>query len=323
MPTPKRRATLAVTALTLTTALGLSACGASDGSAESSGPSHTVRTYKGKVEVPENPKRVVVLDTAELDSAITLGVRPVGATKADVGKDFLGYLPKKDLKGIENVGTIGQPNLEKIAELDPDVILTNGSRDAKNYDKLKQIAPTVMTESTGREWKKNFQVHAKALDKEAEAKKVLADYDQHVTRVTRSLGGERTAGSLETNVIRFVEGADMRIYGDGSYIATLLKDVGLGRPPIVDKATAHDGLMLEVSPEQVDKADADILFYTSYGDKQKSGEHDALDSGLWKGMEVVRDDKAHRVDDELWIQGIGYTAAEQILDQLEKFLAEG
>jgi iron complex transport system substrate-binding protein len=325
MSMPRRRASAVtiVTAVAVCTALGLSACGAGGGSGpdgKPGGATHVVRTYKGDVRVPDDPRRVVVLDTAELDSALTLGVTPIGATTADTASGFLGYLPEEKVKGITKVGTIGQPNLEKIAGLHPDLILTNGARDAEHYDKLSAIAPTVMTKSTGKEWKKNFLVHAQALGKRQEAKQVVAGYEDHAGQVTHALGGAAKAAAIETNVVRFVEGADTRIYGDGSYIGTILHDVGLGRPPVVDKATAYGGLMLEISPEQLDMADADALFYTSYGPPAKSGEADALDSPLWRHMDVVRSGRAFRVDDELWIQGIGYTAANEILDRIAEKL---
>ncbi|GAB3669371.1 ABC transporter substrate-binding protein [Streptomyces sparsus] len=322
------RRTLTAAAVALTCTLGLTACGGSDsGSGSDSGDAgadgtRTVQTAHGEVEVPEEPKRVVVLDTAELDSALTLGVKPVGATRSDVASGFLTYLSDKQTAGIADVGKIAAPNLEKIAELEPDLILGSDVRDEERYDELSKIAPTVFTESTGLEWKENFELHAEALGKETEAEKVVTDYRSHADEVTEALGGQKAAKELETNVVRFVEGADTRIYGDGSYIATVLKDVGLGRPAIVEKATAYDGLMLEISPEQVDKADADVVFYTSYGDPAESGEAKAVDSGLWKDMQVTKDGNVFRVNDETWIQGIGYTAAETILDEIEQKLAK-
>jgi iron complex transport system substrate-binding protein len=315
--------TTAAVALALSACLAAAGCsreggGTADGGQK--GATRTVETYKGDVEVPRKAERVVVLDTAELDSALTLGVRPVGAARADAGSGFLGYLEDEQVKGIADVGTIGSPNLERIDELDPDLILTNGSRDEAVYRKLSAIAPTVMTESTGFTWKENFRVHAEALGREAEAKRTVAAYEARAKDLTGALGGPEKAGALEVNVVRFVEGADTRIYGDGSYIATILADVGLGRPPVVDEATAHDGLMLEISPEQVDRADAGVVFYTSYGDQEKSGEARATAGGLWKSMSAVKKGAAHRVDDELWIQGIGYTAADLILTELEQHL---
>lgn len=93
--------------LAVTAALALTACSAdSDKSADKSagkGKTHLVKTAMGDVPVPDAPKRVVVLDTAELDSTITLGVKPVGSTHVDASNGFLSYLPKDKLDGIKDV----------------------------------------------------------------------------------------------------------------------------------------------------------------------------------------------------------------------------
>ncbi|MGW4228233.1 ABC transporter substrate-binding protein [Streptomyces sp. NPDC004980] len=317
----RNRRGLSAVSLAATTALALSACGSSDSGSDASGSdasaptTHTVSTAMGNVKVPVAPKRVVVLDTAELDSALTLGVKPVGATHADVDSGFLSYLPKDQVAGIEDVGAMMTPNLESIAALKPDLILTSKIRHADKYDELKKIAPTVMTENTGYPWKENFQVHANALGKVPEAEKVIADYATHTAEVTEALGGKEKAAAVEVSMVRFVEGADIRIYGRQNYIATILADVGLGRPSIVDKA--KDGFSYDVSPEKIDLADADVVFHSTYGDAEKSKEKQTVGSGLWKNMSAVKNDKVFPVEDQLWIQGIGYTAAEKILDELQ------
>ncbi|MEU6991569.1 iron-siderophore ABC transporter substrate-binding protein [Streptomyces sp. NPDC046465] len=312
---PLRRRALATGALALTGALTLTACGSSDSDGSgTSGSTRTVRTAMGDVKVPEAPRRVIVLDTAELDSAITLGVRPVGATHVEASSGFLSYLPKDEVGGIKDVGEMMNPNMEAIAALKPDLILTSKIRHAAKYDQLKQIAPTVMTESTGYPWKENFQVHAEALGKKAEAAKTVAAYRAHAKKVTAAIGGRAKAGQTEVNVVRFIEGADIRLYGDQSYIATVLKDVGLGRAPI--SAKAKDGFSYDLSPEKIDLADTDVIFRSTYGDPKKSKETRTVGSGLWKNMTAVKSGNVHTVDDELWIQGCGYTAAEKILDEM-------
>lgn len=317
---------LAAVSLTTVAALTLAACGGSEdsgsasGSASSGGSTRTVRTPMGDVKVKKAPERVVVLDTAELDSALTLGVKPVGATHADVTSGFLNYLPKDQLSGIKDVGQMMTPNLEAIAALKPDLILTSKIRHGDKYDELSKIAPTVMTENTGHPWKENFQLHAEALGKQTEAKMVADDYANHVADVTKALGGKDKAAATEVNMVRFVEGADIRIYGKKNYIATILADVGLGRPAITDKA--EDGFSYDVSPEKIDLADADVVFHSTYGDPKKSKETETTGSGLWKNMDAVRNGKVFAVDDQLWIQGIGYTAADKILGELHKSLTK-
>ncbi|MFJ8312390.1 MULTISPECIES: ABC transporter substrate-binding protein [unclassified Streptomyces] len=316
---PISRRTLATAALALTSALALTAC--TSGTAKSGpqgGSSHIMHTAMGDVRVKDHPQRVVVLDTAELDSAITLGVQPVGSTHADVASGFLDYLPKDKLTGIKDVGEMMNPSLESIAALKPDLILTSKVRHGDKYAELKKIAPTVMTESTGYTWKENFLVHAEALGRTAEVPRVTEAYAAHARRVTAGLGGPAKAAALKVNVVRFVEGADIRIYGRKNYIATVLADAGLGRPPVVDKA--KDGFSYEVSPERIDLADADVIFRATYGDPAKSKQTQTLGSALWKGLPAVRAGRVHAVDDQLWIQGIGYTAADRILGELSTML---
>ncbi|MEU6000108.1 iron-siderophore ABC transporter substrate-binding protein [Streptomyces sp. NPDC047197] len=316
-----RRRALTAGAIALSGALALSACGSSDSSDDSgsgSGKTHIVKTAMGDVKVPVAPKRVVVLDTAELDSAITLGVKPVGSTHVEASSGFPSYLPKEKVSGIKDVGEMLNPNMEAIAALDPDVILTSKIRHAAKYEQLKQIAPTVMTENTGYPWKENFQVHADALGKKPEAKKIVSAYDAHAEQVTSAVGGPAKAKATEVNVVRFVEGADIRIYGERTYIATLLKDVGLGRPAVAAKA--KDGFSYDVSPEKIDLADADVIFRSTYGDPKKSKQTQTVGSSLWKNMDAVKKGNVHTVDDELWIQGIGYTAANKILDEMQSSL---
>ncbi|HET6859098.1 MAG TPA: iron-siderophore ABC transporter substrate-binding protein [Streptomyces sp.] len=324
-PRSLRRRALTGGSLAAVAALALTACGSDSGSGKdenAGGKTHVVKTAMGDVKVAERPRRVVVLDTAELDSAITLGVKPVGATHADVESGFLNYLPEDKVAGIEDVGEMMTPNMEAIAALKPDLILTSKVRHGDKYAELKAIAPTVMTENTGYPWKENFQVHADALGKKAEAKKVVAAYDAHAAEVTDAVGGKEKAAGTKVNVVRFVEGADIRIYGKQNYIATILADVGVGRPAITDKA--KDGFSYDVSPEKINLAgdDADVIFHSTYGDPKKSKETQTLSGGLWKNMPAVKAGKVFAVDDQLWIQGIGYTAAGKILDELQADLTK-
>ncbi|MFF3753536.1 ABC transporter substrate-binding protein [Streptomyces sp. NPDC002018] len=317
-----RRITVAAAATAF--AVSLSACGGSgsgdkgapgtDTAAGKGGDTHTVKTVMGDVKVGAAPKRVVVLDTDSLDSAITLGVTPVGATTAVDKAPFSTYLPADKLKDIKPVGLIAAPNLEAIAALKPDLILSSKVRDEKNYTSLSKIAPTVFSDTTGPAWRENFQLHADALDRKNEAATVVADYEAHVERLTQALGGAAKAKGTKAGFVRFVEGADTRLYLNDTFVGSLFKDLGFGRPANQDTT----GFSLDVSPEQIDKADADVIFYSTYGDAKKAKETDITGGPLWKNLEAVKNGSAFKVDDNLWMLGIGYTGAGQILDAVEK-----
>lgn len=193
--------------------LALAACGGAGGEAgdgAGDGGDAQVRTVghaMGETEIEGTPKRVVVLDTGELDSAMSLGVTPVGAVEAVEGLGLPSYL--EDTGGIENVGTIEEPNLEKIATLEPDLILSSKLRHEAIYDQLSQIAPTVFTETTGVTWKSNFDKHAEAMNRKAEAKKIMDDYGRRTEEFQKTMGDR--LGETEVSVVRFLPG-ETRIY---------------------------------------------------------------------------------------------------------------
>ncbi|WP_328582725.1 ABC transporter substrate-binding protein [Streptomyces sp. NBC_00370] len=320
-----RRITVAAAATAF--AVSLAACGSddheqADGGSASDGAgaagTHTLSTVMGDVKVGNAPKRVVVLDTDALDSAVTLGVTPVGATTVVDKAPVSTYLPAAAVKGVKPVGLIGAPNLEAVAALKPDLILSSKVRDEKSYPALSQIAPTVFTDTTGPTWRENFDLHADALGKKNEAAKVVADYTAHAGRATDALGGAAKAKGTTFGFVRFVEGADTRLYLNDTFVGSVFKDLQVGRPANQDK----DGFSLDVSPEQIDKADAGVIFYSAYGDPKKAKETDTVAGPLWQKLDAVRKGRAFKVDDNLWMLGIGYTGANKVLDEIQKDLSK-
>ncbi|MDX3850323.1 iron-siderophore ABC transporter substrate-binding protein [Streptomyces sp. AK02-01A] len=310
---------LSVAATATAFAVTLTACGgdadtSADRTSGASAATHTVATVMGEVKVGAAPKRVVVLDTDALDSAVTLGITPVGATTVADKAPFSTYLPADKLKGIKPVGLIAEPSLEAIAALKPDLILSSKVRDEKNYRALSAIAPTVFSGTTGPSWRENFELHADALGRKNEAAKAVTNYEAHVKRLTEALGGAAAAKKTKVGFVRFVEGADTRLYLNDTFVGSVLKDLQVGRPANQDTT----GFSLDVSPEQIDKADADVIFYSTYGDARKSQETATTAGPLWKNLDAVKKGMAFKVDDNLWMLGIGYTGAGEILDAIEK-----
>ena len=302
----------------LVAALALAACGGAgggdgDGGGGGDAQARTVGHAMGETEIEGTPKRVVVLDTGELDSAMSLGVTPVGAVEAVEGLGLPRYL--EGTGGIENVGTIEEPNLEKIAALDPDLILSSRLRHEAIYDQLSQISPTVFTETTGVTWKSNFEKHAEALNREAEAKKVMDGYGRRAEEFEEAMGDRLK--ETEVSVVRFLPG-ETRIYQKESFVGTVLEDAGLPRPPAQD---VNEFALLNVSEEEIPKMDGDAVFVTVYGVPEDSTRENVISDPLWQKLDAVRENRVYEVSDDLWMLGIGPTAAEGVVDDLQKHLA--
>ncbi|MGH3360311.1 MAG: ABC transporter substrate-binding protein [Nocardioidaceae bacterium] len=297
------------TAVAALLVLGIGACSESGGpesdNAENDNTqTHTVETAKGPVDVPEDPDRVVVLDTGELDNALALGVTPVGAVTTDVDSEFLGYLGDRT-DGIESVGTITEPNLEEIAALEPDVILSSVIRHGPLYDQLSEIAPTVLSETVGYPWKQNLQLNAEALDREQRADELMAAYDQKAAKVDAKIDD----GAV-ISLVRFIPG-ETRLYSDKSFSGVVLDDVGATVPPAAKGADTF----IPLSDEKLGLADGDYILTSTYGAVDDTDQAEITDSGLWTGLDAVEAGRVAEVDDDL-ISGIGILAADGLLDQL-------
>lgn len=284
----------------------LAACGGPAPSPET-GATRTVTHAMGTAQIVGAPQRVVVLDTGELDTVLALGVTPVGAVAADATGTLQSYLGDR-LDGVELVGTIREPNLEAIAALEPDLILTNKTRHEDIYDRLNAIAPTVMAERVGAAWRENVELAGQALGRVDEATAALEQY-RAKARETGARFGDPAA--VEVGMVRFT-GDTIRLYGEGSFIGTVLADAGFGRP----EPQRTPETFVEVSAEEIGRADGDLLFHGSFGEEGTADAAAVLGGPLWSGLPVVRTGAAHQVSDDLWYLGIGPIAAGQVLDEL-------
>ncbi|WP_371525693.1 iron-siderophore ABC transporter substrate-binding protein [Streptomyces sp. NBC_01283] len=316
-----------LSAVLLTVVLGtgaLAACGDSEGddkgkagSAAETGFPRTVKHAMGSTEIPARPQKVVVLDTGELDDVTLLGVKPVGAVSPHfkTAGGFPSYLKGK-IGGVKDVGPMEEPNLELIASLKPDLILSSKVRHEKVYDKLKGIAPTVFTETTGGPWKANLKVHAKALGMESQADTALKNYETRAKALGDSIKAKYDGKMPSASVVRFVAGPT-RLYQKSAYSGVVLDDIGLERPAS-QNSSDPEKTMLDVSPEQIDKAEADLIFVTTADAPDKTQQKDVTSNPVWKDLTAVKKDKVFTVPDETWMSGIGVQAAEHVLEDVAK-----
>lgn len=314
-----RRPALPATGLALAAVLSLAGCGSDEreagtgtSAAAEDGFPRTVEHAMGSTEIPERPERVVVLDTGELDSVLSLGITPVGAVTTAVSEDFLSYLAE-DAGGVEVVGTISEPNLEAIAGLEPDLILSSKMRHEDLYDQLAQIAPTVFAERVGVTWKENLRLDAEALGREEEAESALEEFEADASALGAELGD---AADLTVSAVRFMQGA-VRVYTAQSFIGTVLADIGLQQlqVPSPDNPT-----FAELGEEEVTRADADVVLYSSYGADGEAQAAAVLAGPLWPRLTAVAEGNAHQVEDDVFFTGVGLRAATLQLEQLRELL---
>ncbi len=185
----------------------------------------SVKDENGTVKVPKDAKRIVVLEYSFADALAALDVKPVGI--ADDGKKknvSLNQLEKK-IGDYTSVGTRKQPNLEEISKLKPDLIIADSSRHKGINKELNKIAPTLSLKSFDGDYKQNinsFKTIAKALNKEKEGEKRLAEHDKLINKYKDEIKFDRNQKVLPAVVAK----AGLLAHPNYSYVGQFLNELG-------------------------------------------------------------------------------------------------
>ncbi|NEQ30783.1 MAG: iron-siderophore ABC transporter substrate-binding protein [Leptolyngbya sp. SIO4C5] len=308
---------LGAIALILTVSLSLS-CGRtmdhSSAVTDSNIGTRSVEHAMGVASVPNVPTRVVALDTAPLDAAIALGVTPIGACVNETFPDYLG----DRTASITAIGSAGQPNLEKIAQLQPDLILGSKVNGEVVYPQLLQIAPAVLTEGNGREgdWSNQLRLYGEALGKPDKADQLLAEYQQQLQIVRQQIGSpEDMVVSIVFSYLNHVG-----FYSHTSFAGSILADIGFARPLIQTQPVSATYLSV-VSKEAFQDLDGDVIFFLVYDDEDTLTYDEFVQDPLFSQLSAVKSGRVYPTQSEVWAGGRNILAAQQVLQDIVGALA--
>ncbi len=271
-----------------------------------------VKHSAGETTIKGTPKRIVTLYQGANDTAVTLGVKPVGIVESWDQQPIYEYL-RTDLEGATNVGQELQPNLEEIAKLKPDLIVASIFRHEAIYDQLSKIAPTVM-DDTVYEWKDTMNLMAEALNKQEKADELLAEWDSRVEDFKSQMGDELPIKAAITNF----RSDHMRVYYN-SYAGSILSELGfegLERPAGTEGEEWGEKI---TSKERIADLNADTIFnFNASKDSElvEKNYEEWTNHPLWLELDAVKNDQVFQVDEVYWSFGAGYKSANLMLDSL-------
>lgn len=215
------------------------------------------------------PKRVAALDWNLIEQVIELGVTPLTAT--DV-KSYGQWVVKPALpKAVHDVGTRGEPNLEKIAALKPDVILITQSQKPL-MARLKQIAPVLYYDNFAPEVNSakvaihNFKRIAHLLGKEDVAQDKLTAMNAHFAMLKQKIAQHFKGQPPKVLPMRLADTTSAYIYTKNSMSNYVLEQLGLQpalalapgkwnivQKPIEDLQHIQQGYVLYILPFNQEK----------------------------------------------------------------------
>jgi iron complex transport system substrate-binding protein len=272
-----------------------------------------IKHTMGETCVPIDPQRVVTLSLSTLGNTLALGVKPIGTTNESYyGKESIARL-RGQPEGIELVG-ISQPNLEAVLRLKPDLIV--GLDWFKSiYPLLSKIAPTVLGEMNSyANWEQHLSFVAEVLGKQKNEKLLWQIYSQRIEKLKIALG-DRYRGKK----VSFIYVGRDRIYIDArdSFAGSIIGDLLLPRPDS-QSVDSPDGAF-PISWEELDKADGDILFVTTFSNNGQQYLEQLQQTPMWKTLKAVRDRHVFYVDFMSWA-ATNMLGTDAVIDDLYKYL---
>ncbi|MEC3884854.1 ABC transporter substrate-binding protein [Halobacillus sp. HZG1] len=281
----------------------------------------TISHLKGETEIPENVEKVVALRPSYFDHLLTIGVKPVGVTaQSQYGGDYIPYLADQ-LEGAEIVGSAAEVNLEKILELEPDLILVDDYTASEVYEDLEKIAPTVVLGASSDEerndpdfWQQDLMKIAKIFDKEDVAKEKIAELEEKVAEANE------TITNMENNKMAFLRIREkvIQIYPETTHpmVSMLYHDLGFEPSELTDEKERGD-LSMEVIPE----LGADHIFLQVDSSGGPENYSSIQDSNLWKDLEAVENENVLKTD--FWIyKAWGAIGRTQMVEEAMEYVNE-
>lgn len=309
-------------ALLTVLALFLAACGSGDDNKESGKSEETkdetltITHELGETKVKKNPEKVVVFDFGVLDSLKELGVEVAALPKMAIPP----YLSEFEDEKYENVGSLKEPDFEKLSEIQPDLIIIS-ARQAELYDQFEEIGPTLYLginyENYVDSFKNNMKLLGQIFDKEDEVEKKLAEIDDAIKAVN-----DKAAASGKKALIVLANEGKVSAYGPKSRFG-FVHDV-LGVQPVDEniEASTHGQ---SISFEYIVEKDPDILYVidrgAAIGQGQDQPAKQVIENDLVKNTKAYKEGNIVYLDPSYWyLSGGGFISMKEMIAEIDKSL---
>lgn len=264
----------------------------------------------GTTELKKAPKRIVILDNLYGEILDPLDITPVGATTGQADSQELSTLFKKQYKDakVVSVGWQGNPDLDKIAELKPDLILMTGEQEDL-YEELSEIAPTVGYQiNTDENWdyhETSLKV-AEIFDKRDEMKKDLDRVDAREAVFAENVKAK--FGNQKLMYLRVTDN-DIRYYAYGHF-GYLYDTYHFNRAETFNP----DDMFQVIDPDKLKDINPDLLIVQA--DSQELLDNKLKNNPVWSSLKAVQNNKVIYADYSTYMLGFGIVSQEAIMKQI-------
>ncbi|MFD6419266.1 ABC transporter substrate-binding protein [Streptomyces sp. NPDC060194] len=261
-----------------------------------------------EVKLDGPAKKVVGTEWNVVENLVTLGVDPVGVA------DVKGYAAWDDVVPLKNeptdIGTRGEPSMDTVASLTPDLIVATSDLPAAAVKQLRKVAPVLtLTSADGTDqigqMTENLDLIAKATGTTDRAEALKKDFDATLADAEKQLDEAGLAG----REFAFADGyvvskqVSIRPYTSTSLIGAVNERIGLKNAWTMEGDKAYGLATTDV--EGLSKlGDVEFAYIGNENDAASNPFGKELeDNAVWKGLPFVKQGNVHRLPDGVWMFG--------------------
>ncbi|WP_033289566.1 iron-siderophore ABC transporter substrate-binding protein [Amycolatopsis jejuensis] len=325
MSRPARKPFLTAAAAVLTT-LALTACGTTEApagagqtAAKPSGPV-SLTDERGKVELPAPATKIVSLEWGLTENLLALGVKPIGA--ADV-KGYNTYDTVMPLdKSTPDVGTRGEPSLDAISSLHPDLVVTTNDLPENVIAQIARQTPVLTLKGSDSAdpiayLRKTVTTLSEATATQDQGRKLLADFDTKVAAGKDALAKAGKTGAKFTMADGYTTSGTVtvRMYTPGSFLGSVAKTLG-----VENQWTGEGDKVYGLAPTDVEgltkiSDPATTFVYAANASESDVFTKELAGNAVWQQLPFVKAGHLHRIPDGIWMFG-GPKSATAYVDAL-------
>jgi len=314
--------------------LALSGCGTTeeavgtgsggDGTSNSGAGPVSVTDARGElVELDAPATDVVGLEWNVVEHLVSLDVMPVGVADVEGYSDWVQVEPLDD--SVVDVGGRGEPSVEAIGALAPDLIVTTTDYETSVAEDFEERGiPVLVVESADAsegigQMRENLELVAEVTGTSGRAQELLADFDVTLDEGTQAIEEAGLAGAPFFMTDGYLDGGRLSIrpYAEGSLLSDVTEQMGLENAWQVKGDPAYG--LSETDVEGLTALPADVNFlYMANGDDDPF-EKGPADNAIWKAFPFVQNGDVHRLPDGIWMFG-GPTSMSAYVDAVVETL---
>ena len=275
----------------------------------------TITHELGEVTLEKNPQNVVVFDYGLLDIMDNLDIEVSGLPMGSI-PSFLDKYNDEDV--YANLGTLKEPDFEKIFEMEPDVIFISG-RTVDAYEELSKIAPTIYLTVDNEDYMNSVEANAKLIGELFEKEEIVEEKIASLKEKVETIRG-KVEEKGENALIILANDGSLSSYGAVSRFGILHNTLGFKEADENIEGSTHGQ---SVTYEYILEKNPNNLFVIDRA-AVVGGETDAsstMENEIINETDAYKNNKIHYLNAETWyITSGGFTGTDRMLDEVEASL---